>query len=211
MTLFWSLVAATLVAAAVDWWAVAGDRRRLELLFKPLTLLLLIAAAWALPQPLSEQARDWMLLALICSLLGDVLLMADERYFVAGLGAFLAAHLLYGIGLAQFDMAPAALGPALLLVAAAGWLVGRRILAGAAAQSPRLRWPVALYMLAISAMLVMAFATGLWAAVAGALLFYASDSLLGWNRFVRPLPHGRLGLMVCYHLGQLGLVLALLG
>ena len=47
-------------------------------------------------------------------------------------------------------------------------------------------------------------------AMAGALTFYASDSLLGWNRFVRPFPHAHLAVMVTYHLGQLLLVLSLL-
>ena len=58
-------------------------------------------------------------------------------------------------------------------------------------------------------MVVMAFGTSVPAAIVGALLFYASDGILGWNRFVQPLPHGRLAVMTTYHLGQIGLVLAL--
>ena len=41
-------------------------------------------------------------------------------------------------------------------------------------------------------------------------VFYASDATLAWNRFVRPLRHGHLAVMVTYHLGQIGLVLGLL-
>ena len=46
-------------------------------------------------------------------------------------------------------------------------------------------------------------------AIAGAVLFYASDGILGWNKFVQPVPHGRVAIMTTYHLGQIGLVLAL--
>ena len=53
--------------------------------------------------------------------------------------------------------------------------------------------PVAIYVVAIGAMVVSAIATAgrpEWpalnsaAAIAGALLFMASDSMIGWNRFV---------------------------
>jgi uncharacterized membrane protein YhhN len=47
------------------------------------------------------------------------------------------------------------------------------------------------------------------AGILGASLFYASDALIAWNRFVRETPHARLTVMVTYHLGQVGLVLSL--
>ena len=37
---------------------------------------------------------------------------------------------------------------------------------------------------------------------AGATVFVASDAILSVNRFVRPVPHARLVLMVTYHVGQ---------
>ena len=36
------------------------------------------------------------------------------------------------------------------------------------------------------------------------------DALLGWNRFVRPLAHGNLAVMVTYHLAQILLFLSLI-
>ena len=48
-------------------------------------------------------------------------------------------------------------------------------------------------------------------AMMGATLFFVSDALLGWNRFVRPLRWAPVGIMTTYHLGQAGLVLSLLG
>jgi uncharacterized membrane protein YhhN len=40
----------------------------------------------------------------------------------------------------------------------------------------------------------------------GAVLFFVSDSLLAWNRFVTPLPRGSLLVIVAYHVGQMALI-----
>jgi uncharacterized membrane protein YhhN len=41
----------------------------------------------------------------------------------------------------------------------------------------------------------------------GAVLFFISDSILAWDRFVNPLSNARLKNMVTYHLGQIGIIL----
>lgn len=48
---------------------------------------------------------------------------------------------------------------------------------------------VTLYIVIISVMVWMALASGRFFAIAGAVLFYLSDALRAWNRFVRPF-HG---------------------
>jgi uncharacterized membrane protein YhhN len=58
-------------------------------------------------------------------------------------------------------------------------------------------------------MLALAAASGKPTALAGAALFYASDALIAWNRFVRPLSWSPLPVIITYHLGQAGLVLSL--
>ena len=75
--LFWALIGVTLVVAAADWWAVATDRRPVEYVLKPLTMVVLIGAALALSDPASDAARWWMVAGLVCSLAGDVFLMLD--------------------------------------------------------------------------------------------------------------------------------------
>ena len=40
----------------------------------------------------------------------------------------------------------------------------------------------------------------------GAILFIFSDTLLAWNKFVKPIRRGRLALMIAYHLGQMALI-----
>jgi uncharacterized membrane protein YhhN len=46
-------------------------------------------------------------------------------------------------------------------------------------------------------------------AIVGACLFYASDALIAWNRFIEPKPWGEIAIIVTYHLGQVALALAL--
>ncbi len=64
-------------------------------------------------------------------------------------------------------------------------------------------------MLAISAMVASAAGSLNAVAIAGAILFAASDTLLAEGRFVRSVRHGDLAVMVLYHLGQGLLVMSL--
>jgi hypothetical protein len=40
----------------------------------------------------------------------------------------------------------------------------------------------------------------------GAFLFYISDIILAWNKFVAPIQHGRIYNIGAYHLGQIALI-----
>jgi uncharacterized membrane protein YhhN len=69
----------------------AGDEAH-EYVLKPLTLVLLIAAAVSLREG-DPPARWWFTLAALgSSLAGDILLMLARDRFVAGLASFLLAH-----------------------------------------------------------------------------------------------------------------------
>ena len=69
--------------------------------------------------------------------------------------------------------------------------------------------PVVVYIGAIGAMAVTAIASGNGVAIAGALLFMASDALIAETRFVRDHRGGRVAIMVTYHGALAGLVLSL--
>ena len=207
---FGVLIAATLVVAGADWWAVATDRRTAEYVLKPLVMVVLIAAALSISAPDPSAARWWLVAGLVASLAGDVLLMLDD-HFVEGLAAFLVGHLLYIVALATMGITVAALVGGLILVAVLAGVLGRRIVAGAERHDARLRPPVTAYIAAISVMVAMAAGTLRPAAIVGALLFYASDACIGWSRFIDDFPRARVIIMVTYHLGQIGLVLSLLG
>jgi uncharacterized membrane protein YhhN len=89
--------------------------------------------------------------------------------------------------------------------------IGLRIVRAAGAADRRLTVPVGAYIAVISLMVASAIGTTVPAAIVGALLFYASDACIGWSRFVEDFPRSRLAIMTTYHLGQVGLVLALVG
>lgn len=202
------LLALTLVSAVIDWIAVRHGHQPMRYVFKPLTLVLLTATALAL-DPADPTVRTWFVVALVMSLAGDVFLMLPGDLFVPGLGSFLLAHVAYVVGLLLADVELVGIGVGLVVVANALQFVGRRIIAGAARSEPALRAPVVAYMVVISAMLVSAFGTLMPLAIAGAVLFYASDALIGWGRFVQAREGGDLAVMVTYHLGQVLLVLSL--
>ena len=50
-----------------------------------------------------------------------------------------------------------------------------------------------------------------WVGLVGAVLFLLSDCVLAYNLFVQPIAFGRIGTMVPYYLGQLGIALSALG
>lgn len=205
----WVLLALAAVAAAVNWWSRGVDSRPVEYVSKPLTLLLLIGVALAL-DPRHADQRAWFVAALVLSLAGDVFLMLPADRFVAGLASFLLAHVAYVVGINLHPGSAGALLVAAAVVAVVAGAVGVRIVRGLAASGAgRMVGPVIAYMAVISVMVVSALAAGPWAAGAGAVLFFASDGLIAWNRFVVPLGWAPVAIMVTYHLGQAGLVLSL--
>src|SRR5258708_28856065 len=92
---------ATFVCAFADWCAVARDAKGLESVFKPATLLGVIAVTVVILQtPHDVWQAQWFLVGFVFSLLGDIFLMLpSSRGFIFGLGAFLLAHLCYIVGL----------------------------------------------------------------------------------------------------------------
>lgn len=204
------LLALALAAAAVDWLAVARDQRALELVAKPATMVALGAVALAV-EPSDPTQRTWWLVALAWCLAGDVFLMLRvDRLFVAGLAAFLVGHLAYVVGFWVRGVDTAGLLIGVVVVSVALGVLAPVIVRGVRRAEPSLAGPVLAYMAAISLMVASAFGTGLALAVAGALLFYASDALIALTRFVTDRPWGRLAVIVTYHLGQVALVLSLL-
>lgn len=213
------LLVATAVAAVVDWVGVARHDRHLRVVAKPLTLVLLIGVAVALDAE-DPTVREWFLAGLVLSLAGDAfLLLPDDRRlgpvepFVLGLASFLLGHIAYIVGMVIGTDGPAPLLAlfGVAVTASGAGAVGPRLLRGVRRTSPDLLIPVIAYMAVISLMVVAAFGRAVPLAMAGALSFYASDAILGWNRFVTPSRRAELAVMVTYHLAQVGLVLSLLG
>jgi uncharacterized membrane protein YhhN len=192
-------LATFVVFALADWVAVVRVSKPLEYVAKPAALAALVVYAAADPNP-----QRWLVAALVLSLLGDVYLMLPVDLFVAGLSSFLLAHLAY---VATFA---APLGARLVAASAVAVLtspVAFRVLRNV--HAPPVRLAVGSYMLTIALMVGSAIASGSLVAASGAVLFLVSDSLIAWNRFVRPFAGAQAAIMVTYHLAQLALTLAL--
>jgi uncharacterized membrane protein YhhN len=204
-----TLIIATLVLAVGDWVAVGTGRRTLEYVLKPATMLPLIGAALVL-EPHSPGGRACFVVALVFSLAGDVFLMLpDENLFVFGLGSFLLGHVAYIVGLLVAGVSPLALAVGVVVVAGLMALVAPTLVVGARRRDPRLGVPVLVYIVAISVMVACAIGSVVAAAIAGALLFYASDFAIGWSRFVSDFAGSRLVIIITYHLAQVLLVVSL--
>jgi uncharacterized membrane protein YhhN len=205
----WLLLGAAAVVAVANWVAVDRRNKPLEYATKPAVMVALLGVALAL-DPETSSTRAWFVAALAFSLAGDVFLMLPRDLFVPGLASFLVAHVCYVAGFLTEDLTAAGWVAGAVVVAVALATLGRRVLGAVrSGDEPGLTPPVAAYMVVISAMLAAACATGDPRAVAGAALFYGSDSLIAWNRFVEPLAWGPVAIMVTYHLGQALLVLSL--
>lgn len=172
--------------------------------FKPLTTGLVLAGAAIWPSGLGTSYRARILAGLVCSLAGDVFLMAPGDWFVAGLASFLAAHVCYIGAFATtggLRVTPRLAVPFALYAGAFLWMLWPAI--------GGLRAAVAVYAVVLSAMAWqaterwLAWRTGPAAGAAlGGLLFLASDSVLAVNRFLVPFRASRLIVMSTYIAAQ---------
>ncbi len=205
----WGAFALAAVASAGDLVSILRHDKRLEYATKPAVMVLLIAAA-ALLHPASQGERALFVVALVLGLAGDVFLMLPDGYLIPGIAAFLAGHLAYAAGFRFVGFAVFGLLAGLVTVAATAVLFLRRILSAVETGGrARLRNPVIAYAIVISLMTVSATASGNLVAAAGGLLFFFSDVIFAWYRFVRPVRWGQPVNIVMYQAGQALLVLSL--
>jgi uncharacterized membrane protein YhhN len=179
--------------------AEVRDGRRAP--FKVATSAGFVALALAL-HPATPFGR-WILAGLCLSALGDVLLLsASRRGFLAGLVAFLLAHLAYAVAFRPLA-SPSPWAAAGILGATAvvlRWLWPHL---------GRMRLPVVAYCGVIGLMLWLALGVDRMEIRLGGLLFWLSDLLVARHRFVRAEPLNRLAGLPLYYAGQYLIALAL--
>lgn len=205
-----------LVFAALEALALWKQWKRLEYIAKPAVMVILFLWLWT--STALNGAPFWFGIGVLFSLAGDALLMISlERLFLAGLAAFLLAHIAYLLGfnlpMSEFSVWGLFLA---LVIGLGGARVMRLILAPLEQKGQtRMRAPIVLYSVVISLMLLsamMKLSDPAWNAGAallvsgGAFLFYLSDIILAWNKFVLPIAHGRIYNIGAYHLGQIALI-----
>lgn len=203
-----------LLVAALDWLAVANAWDKARYLTKPGVILILIlwlgmSAGFGFPIYL-------FLLGLVFSMAGDIFLLRQGSWFLLGLVAFLIGYFSYTLGF-NYRSFPINLATpfVIVLVSLPAAQLYRRIAAGLSESgNGRLKIPVLIFSINISLMVVSALLTLVqpewrwltipsWLVTSGAILLFISDSLLALNRFVSPVKHGDLLVIVAYHLGQI--------
>jgi uncharacterized membrane protein YhhN len=203
------------VFAALESLALWKGWHRLEYVVKPAVMVCLFI--WLFTTAGMQGALLWFGIGLLFSLAGDIALLSIDRLFALGLAAFLLAHLAYLVGFnTPFPETPGiwAFGIAIVIGLSAVRLL-RRIVAGVRIKRARLVIPVIVYSTVITLMLLSALLTLFrpdWNASAaylvslGAILFYFSDVILAWNRFVAPIKNSRMLNIGLYHLAQIAIV-----
>ena len=210
----WLILA--LIFAALEALVVSKNLPKLEFVTKPAVMLCLLLGLYT-STGLQGNAF-WFGVGILFSLVGDILLLLPlESMFLFGLVAFLFAHIAYINGFRE-ELAAINIGSAIvaaLIAVNVGRLLRRIVGALRAKGENKLVMPVIAYGIIISIMLYAAMSTfynPLWktnAALlvsAGAFLFWISDLILAWNKFVSPIKNGNFWNIVLYHLGQIGLI-----
>jgi uncharacterized membrane protein YhhN len=210
------------IVAVLDWISVARGWRKLELIAKPATMVVLFSLFFLYTQ-LGKPPFTWIAVGMLFALLGDVLLLIrsdsfQNFCFLVGMAAFLMAYICYIVGL----ILPLSNGPliwsigiAVVLALTIGHLL-RTILAGVRRSgNSTMALAVAVYGVVITLMLLSALLIlsnpnwkllpSILASLGGVFLF-ASDLFLAWNKFVTPSRFNDTLIMILYHLGQFGLV-----
>lgn len=207
-------IIAVAVIGAIVGALLGGPWIWLHYMCKPLATVLLMMLAARAAAPVSARYRGTILFGLAFSLLGDIFLMLPVDMFLAGLGAFLLAHLFYMVAFFPGSDARTR-STSIALFAVFG-------VANLAGLLPRLesavRVPVIAYVIALLSMAGFALARarslrmreGAASAVAasarlaaiGAALFVVSDTLLAWNRFGGGIPLASLWVLATYFIAQ---------
>jgi len=204
-----ALLIVALVLAVANTGADMLDMRATVYVLKPLATLALVALV--LRTTPGSRYRNWIAAGLSASLAGDILLMLPQGLFVAGLAAFLAAHLCYITAFAS----DGAGRNAPLLPAVPVFGVAIALLWYLWPSLGDLRLPVACYVAVISTMSWQAIAR--WRvlgthhallAAAGSVCFLMSDSALAIRKFAAPYPGATLVILATYYVAQWGLALS---
>ena len=154
--------------------------------------------------------KEYLTMALVFSLIGDVLLLLNGQfqwYFMGGLLAFLLAHLMY---ISRFFRLRNLRSINALWIAALLLLYASVVLNLIRPNLNELLPYVVAYMVVL---LFMVLATSLrkkklvgpsyYLVFGGSILFMISDSLLAINKFYAPIAHSDLFIMLTYGLAQL--------
>jgi len=199
------------LALAVEISALYFERQEVQFFSKPSLMLILLVYFWANARNFVSQ-KYLIILALFFSWLGDIFLLLEKqnpRFFIYGLGSFLAAHLFYIVYFYKIRIKNAANKKLAILPSLAVLIYVVCLFALLAPNLGNMQIPVAFYTLALSIMLLASvhafdFKRHDFArlCVMGTSLFVISDSLLAINRFYQPFAFAGILVILTYASAQ---------
>ncbi len=192
-----------ILSAAVHIGADMKEKTALSMVFKPLTMILIMGVILGDGIPQDRYGR-FILTGLIFSFIGDIMLLKPWYKFELGLVSFLIGHLFYVAAFTGLIGGNWEYIPLLPFIGFGIWLY-RQI-------EPKLgkvKIPVIIYMVVIIIMVWQG--TGVYMDTrsqfgiivgAGAFIFCVSDSLLAYQRFKEPIHHGNSLVLITYYIAQ---------
>ncbi|KMJ57693.1 hypothetical protein AB685_16540 [Bacillus sp. LL01] len=144
----------------------------------------------------------WILAGLLFSIIGDIFLMLPKDRFVYGLISFLAGHICYVVAFLYFPVGGVNI-----------WITGSLLFVAILYLSILLKGvlnsggivlflSVTAYVVIITSMVWAAFYSQQPLILAGAILFFFSDGILAWDRFVGKLTYRNYLVMIPYYSAQ---------
>lgn len=203
------------VYAALVAGLIAGElsqTRLMQLVFKPLAAFAFCYIALKVDGSLTDFTYPnyglLIIAALIACAIGDVLLLSrsDQHLFQGGMAAFAIGHLIYAYAFYSLGLNMVWAVAALILFGAVSVLSYRHF---AKTLAPDMRASVITYNIIITAMVVTAFGTQNPMIITGALMFAASDIVVGQDRFVRRDPRHALLISPLYFGAQVVFALSI--
>jgi len=198
---------------------ITGSTESLQIahyIAKPAIVISLVFLFTKTSEGISKSIKRITLLALVFSVLGDILLMFVDQsphFFTVGLVAFLLAHIMYILVFLRHRNKQKSILSfvILLLVYASGLFYLLKDGLGA------LLVPVIVYMIVILSMATTAFmrkgivnSNSYNLVFIGAIFFMISDSILALNKFYQPIPFSNISIMLTYALAQYLIVIGIL-
>jgi Predicted membrane protein len=178
---------------------IPAEPHAVKLFFKAIPMILIIVYAYFQPAKNRKRFQQILLAGLVFCIIGDVTL----DHFILGLSAFLIGHLFYLSGFfSQWTFSVWRLVTIVPIGAYAVYMGGELLDALTKSGDGSLKGPVLVYVTAIALMGWSAIMSGNSWAIAGALLFMASDSILAWNKFISEVAGSDILIMTTYYAAQ---------
>jgi uncharacterized membrane protein YhhN len=209
---YWIYLFAAILSG--DLISIQLQNTQLQFFFKPLIIPVIIGYLDSQAGSITKGLSKWILAALLFSLLGDILLMFQEKnsiFFLLGLSSFLLAHIFYILFFHLIRVRENIKGNPWLLVIVVVYYAA--LISWLSPYLGSMKIPVRIYGVFISVMFMLALhmlyirnkTAGKWMML-GALLFIISDSLLAINKFYQSFEAAGVLIMLTYGLAQIFIV-----